>query len=68
VQNGGGQQVKNVFLVADHDRMPGVIPALIPDRNITVLGKDIDQLSLPFIPPLRTDNDYIHRIPLRYHE
>ena len=44
--------MKNIFLITDDNRVPGVIPALVTYGDITVFGKNIDQLPLSLIPPL----------------
>ena len=39
--------------------MSGVGTTLIPDDDIGITGKDIDDLPLAFVPPLRSDYDKI---------
>jgi hypothetical protein len=43
--------------IADVDRVPCVRASLVADHPVGALGEHIDQLSLPFVPPLRTDDD-----------
>jgi hypothetical protein len=38
-----------------NDRVPGVIAALASDNNVSLGREHIDDLSLPFIAPLRPD-------------
>jgi hypothetical protein len=51
--------MQNVFLSAMNNSMAGVVTALASDNDIGVGGKDVDDLSLPFIAPLRADQDRI---------
>ena len=46
-----------VRLVADHDRVPGVRPALVAADHVRVLREQVDDLALPFVAPLRPDDD-----------
>ena len=43
-------------LAADPDRVAGVVTALIASDDIEAIGKDVDDLALAFVAPLRTDN------------
>src|ERR1051325_3294100 len=40
--------------------MTSVVPALVARHDIETVGQKIDNLSLPFIAPLGTDNDDYH--------
>ena len=46
-----------VRLVADDDRVAGVRAALVAADEIRVLREQVDDLSLPLVAPLRTDDD-----------
>ena len=45
--------------VADDDRVPCVHTALIPHHHIGGTAQQIGDLSLPFIAPLRTDDNNV---------
>ena len=51
------QRADLVRLVADHDRVAGVRPALVAADDVGVLGEQVDDLALAFVPPLRADDD-----------
>src|SRR6185369_5311591 len=59
------QQVQHKRLVADLDRMPGVVPALITRDDVEPLREQIDDLAFTFIAPLGADDcDYVsHKSP-----
>ena len=44
------------------DRVPGVGATLIPDDDIGIAGKDVDDLAFAFVPPLRSDDDKISHV------
>jgi hypothetical protein len=57
------------FTVLVYDSMTGVTTTLIPYDKIRTHGEFIYNLSLPFIPPLRTNNcNYRHdlSVPLSF--
>ena len=53
MQDAGRNQVQDVLIVADLDRVSGVIAALITDDHIGLLGQHVDDLAFAFITPLR---------------
>ena len=53
--------MEHIAFFADNDRVAGIAAALITNRHINVLGKDIDELPLAFITPLSTHHHYIHQ-------
>ncbi len=57
MKNAARNLVKDKGFVADVDGVPRVCPALIPHHPSGALGENVDELPLPFIPPLRSDND-----------
>ena len=54
-----GNQLQNELLLADEDRVPGVVAALIARHNIEALGKQIDDFAFALVAPLRAQNDYV---------
>ena len=45
-----------VRLAVDDDRVPRVRPALVAADEVGVLGEQVDDLALPLVAPLRTDD------------
>src|SRR5574337_2095904 len=61
-QHARRDQMQDDLLLSHHDRMAGVGPTLVSGHRIEILREEINDLALPFVAPLRTDNDYIgHR-------
>src|SRR5712692_11225542 len=56
VNDSGRQQMQHERSVADLDRMPGVVAALVADYDVEALGEQIDNLALAFIAPLGADD------------
>src|SRR6266849_1693786 len=56
VNDAGRQQMQHEGLIADLDRMSGIVAALIADHDVETLGEQIDNLALAFIAPLGPDN------------
>ena len=54
-----GYQLQYEFLLPDEDRMSGVMAALITRNGVKFLGKQIDDLALAFIAPLRAEHNQI---------
>ena len=52
----GVARILNVSL-ADDDRVPGVRPALVTADHISLLRKQVDDLALALVTPLRADDD-----------
>ena len=48
-----------VDLIADYNRVTGIVTAVIPHNVVSVLGETIDDLSLSLVTPMHTDNNYI---------
>jgi predicted flap endonuclease-1-like 5' DNA nuclease len=57
VQDAAGYLVQDERSIADLHRVAGVGPALIPHHPVGALGDDVDELALPFVTPLRPDDD-----------
>ena len=45
-------QVEDMLLAIDDDRMASVVATLIAGHDVEVLGKPVDDLAFAFIPPL----------------
>jgi hypothetical protein len=58
------QQVKNKLLLANNDRVPGVIPSLGTYDGIVFCSENIDDLAFAFISPLGAYEYGIHVIGL----
>ena len=54
-QNAGGDQVQDVFLPFDVDRVAGVVAALRADHHVRLLGQHVNDLAFAFIAPLGAD-------------
>jgi hypothetical protein len=48
----------------DHHRMTGVIAALKANHHISRLSQQINNFAFTFVPPLRSDNDYVSHVIL----
>ena len=65
MENGRRQQMQYVFLVADPDGMPGIMAALIADNDVEGRREQVDDFTLPFVPPLRTDDTQVEFVLIR---
>jgi hypothetical protein len=59
VENAGGDQVQDHLLITDHQGMTGIVPPLVADHLLGVLGVDVNDLALAFVAPLGAYNDYV---------
>ena len=63
-QHAGRQHVQRVLLLADDDRVPGVIAALVPDDVLDTVPEQVGRLALTLVAPLGTDQHdrghYLH--------
>ena len=57
VQNAARNLVQDERVFAEIDGVAGVRAALIADHPVGALGEDVDELALPFVAPLRADDD-----------
>ena len=57
MQNAARDLVQHERLVADVHRVSGVRAALIAHDPVGALGEHVDELSLAFVAPLRSDDD-----------
>src|SRR5437016_7656609 len=51
--------MQNIFLAAMNDSVAGIVPTLTAHHDIGVGGKHVDDLPLPFVAPLRADQDRV---------
>ncbi len=58
-QDAAGDQVEDVFFVAQDDGVARVIAALRADDDVRVLGEKIDDFAFAFVAPLGPDQDGI---------
>src|ERR1051325_2862678 len=65
-QNAGRNQVQDVFLLAQENRVAGVVAALSADYNVRVFRQHVDDFAFALVTPLGADQDSIrHRISSR---
>jgi hypothetical protein len=57
--------VRDVLLSFDHDGVAGVGTASPARHHVRVLRQKVDDLPLPFIAPLGSDNNYDGHVSLR---
>lgn len=57
VENPTRNQLEGEALAADHERVAGVVTALIPDDQLHLLGDEVSELALPLVTPLSTDDN-----------
>ena len=68
-EDAGGQQVQRVLLVADDDRVAGVVAALVADDVVDAATEQVGGLTLALIAPLGTnEHDSRHRFSLLAHK
>ncbi len=58
-QDAGRDQVQNGLLLADDERMPGVVPALKAHDGARAIRQHVDDGAFAFVAPLRPDDDYV---------
>jgi len=56
MENSGRDEVKNAFPSLDYNSVARVIAPLITSYPVSVVCKKIDDLSLPFVSPLASNN------------
>ena len=54
MQNARRDEVQDVFLVANLNRVARVVAALIAHHHVGLLGQHVDDLALALVTPLRT--------------
>ncbi len=63
-QDAGRDEVQDVFLLADEDRVAGVVAALRADDDVRLLGQHVNDLAFAFVAPLGADQNCIrHSYP-----
>ena len=63
------QQVQHERLIADLDRVAGVVPALVARDDIETLCEQIDDLAFTFVAPLGADdcNYFFHNSAISWY-
>src|SRR4029077_2000407 len=56
-QDARRDEVRDVLLSVDHQRVSRVRAAAPTDDDLSLLGEQIDDLALTFVSPLRSDDD-----------
>ena len=56
-EDAAGHQPQLVGLVAQHQRVPGVVAALVAGDHVGPLGQQVDDLALALVAPLGADDD-----------
>ena len=54
-QNPRRNQVEDVFLLADKNRVPGVVAALGADDDVRLVRQHVNDFSFAFVAPLGAD-------------
>ncbi len=49
--------MKNCFLAVDDERVAGIVTTLEAHDGLRALGEKVDDRTLPFVTPLRADDD-----------
>jgi hypothetical protein len=52
--------VKDVFLFANKDRVPGVVAAGMADDDVRLFRKDVNDFAFAFVAPLGANQDRVH--------
>ncbi len=55
VENSGRHEMQGVLLVVDHDRVSGVVAALVADDEVGLTGQQVGDLALALVAPLEAD-------------
>ena len=58
-QDAAGNQLENELLLADKNRVPGIVAALIARDDVEMLGKQVDNFAFAFIAPLSAKHNQI---------
>ena len=56
VQNPGGQQTELISGSVEFDRVPGIVAALVPHDDVMFLCQQIDDFTLGFVAPLKSNH------------
>ena len=58
-ENAGGNEVENIFLTTDDDRVSGIVAALAADDDVSFISEEVDDFSFTFIAPLGADENSV---------
>jgi hypothetical protein len=58
-QDAGRNQVQHGLLLADDERVPGVVTALKTHDRARAIREHVDDGAFAFVAPLRADDDYV---------
>ena len=58
----GGQQAQPIGLVADDQRVPGIMAALEPHHDIGAAGQPVHDLPLALVTPLGADHRHVRHV------
>ena len=54
-----GIRCSTVFLLADDERVPGIVSALKAHDGARAIGQHVDDGAFALVAPLRPDDDYV---------
>ncbi len=57
VEDAGGDRLEHELLLAHHDGVPGVVPALVADGHVDTGRQHVHHLPLALVAPLGADHD-----------
>ena len=57
VEDAARHELERERLAADDDRVAGVVPALVADDDLHLLGDEVGELALALVTPLGADHD-----------
>ena len=61
-QNAARNQLENVLLLADEDRVPRVVSALVARHDVEPIREQIDDFSLALVAPLGAEDDHVSHL------
>jgi hypothetical protein len=57
VEHARGDELEGERLIVDDERVPRVVPALVADDEVHLLGEEVGELALALVAPLGSDHD-----------
>jgi len=60
MEDAGRNQVQDALLAIDHERVAGVVAALVSRDKSEVRRQQVDNLALALISELGAEDDYVH--------
>ena len=57
VEDARGDELQGEGLAVDDERVPRVVPALVADDQVHLLGEEVGELALALVAPLGSDHD-----------